>query len=294
MGVVFTLFDMRADEGSGDCHALRGAAMTKTMPVLAHRDFGGEGRPPLIILHGLLGSSRNWQTAGRDLAAHFHVCALDLRNHGESFHAREMSYAIMAADVIAWMDTQGIARAHLLGHSMGGKIAMRLACEHPGRVEKLVVVDIAPKAYPRSHMRDFEAMNGLDLATLTSREEAERRIEPLVADWAMRKFLLTNLERRSGPSGGGALFRWSINLAGLTEALPVLEAEFLASDARFDGDVLFVLGAKSRYFLRGDEVLVAPHFPRARFETIVESGHNPHFDAREKFVGIVGAFFGHG
>src|SRR5690606_16173510 len=119
------------------------------MPLLAHRDFGGEGKPPLVVLHGLLGSARNWQSAGRDLAADFHVCALDLRNHGDSFHAREMTYAIMADDVCAWLDARGWQRVRLMGHSMGGKVAMVLACRFPERVEKLVAVDIAPKAYPK-------------------------------------------------------------------------------------------------------------------------------------------------
>ena len=108
----------------------------RIMPLLAHRDFGGAGRPPLIVLHGLLGAARNWQSAGRDLAADFHVCALDLRNHGESFHARESGYGDMAADVLAWLDAHGRERVHLLGHSMGGKIAMRLACRHPKRVQR--------------------------------------------------------------------------------------------------------------------------------------------------------------
>ena len=253
------------------------------MPILAHRDFGGEGLPPLIILHGMLGSSRNWQSAGRDLAARFHVYALDLRNHGDSFHAREMSYAVMAADVLAWMDAMGLERAHLLGHSMGGKTAMRLAIDHPLCVEKLVVVDIAPKAYPRSHGLNFAAMHKLDLAALTSRQQAEELLAADVTDWAMRKFLLTNLERRADGRG----FRWIIHLAALTEALPVLEAGFLQPGERFDGDVLFVLGGQSRYFLPEDKPVTREHFPYVAFTTIAESGHNPHFDCREAFVSRV-------
>jgi pimeloyl-ACP methyl ester carboxylesterase len=256
------------------------------MPILAHRDFGGEGLPPLIVLHGMLGSSRNWQSAGRDLASRFHVHALDLRNHGDSFHAREMSYPVMAADVIAWMDAHGIERAHFIGHSMGGKTAMRLAVDHPLRVGRLVVVDIAPKAYPRSHGLNFAAMNGLDLTTLSSRQEAEERLAADVTDWGMRKFLLTNLER--GPHGKE--FRWVINLPALTEALPVLEANFLAPGERFDGDVLFVLGCRSRYFLPEDERVTREHFPYVSFATIAESGHNPHFESRERFVEIVSQF----
>jgi len=257
------------------------------MPLLTHRDFGGGGKPPLVVLHGLLGSARNWQSAGRDLAADFHVCALDLRNHGESFHAREVSYAIMADDVVAWLEARGLERVHLLGHSMGGKVAMVLACRHPDRVARLVAVDIAPKAYPKSHGREFEAMNSLDVGALISRADAERQIEPAVPDWGLRQFLLSNLERRKD----GAGFRWTINLAGLTAALPTLEAEFLAAADRFASEVLFVLGGKSRYFVRGeDEALVARHFPGARYATIAESGHNPHFEMRERFVAVVREF----
>jgi esterase len=264
--------------------------MRKTMPLLAHRDFGGEGRPPLVILHGLLGSSRNWQSAGRDLAAEFHVCALDLRNHGDSFHAREMTYAIMADDVVAWLDGRGIERTHVIGHSMGGKVAMLLACRHPSRVRKLIAVDIAPKAYPSSHSAEFAAMHAIDLGTLASRAEAEKVMDSLVSDWGMRQFLLSNLERRNG---GG--MRWIINLPGLTAALPVLEAEFLHAGDRYDGETLFVLGEKSRYFVRGeDEAQVAPHFPRARYTIIAECGHNPHFEGRERFVAVVREFLSAG
>lgn len=259
------------------------------MPPLAHRDFGGAGKPPLIILHGLLGSARNWQTAGRDLAAHFHVCALDLRNHGDSFHAREMSYAHMVDDVLAWLGAHGIARAHVVGHSMGGKVAMLLACRHPERVDKLVVVDIAPKAYPRSHEREFSAMRALDLPALASRADAEKQMESRLPDWGMRQFILSNLERSSTGS-----FRWTINLPGISEALRGLEAEFLAAGDRFAGDVLFVLGGRSRYFLAGeDEERVAAHFPQVRYATVPDSGHNPHFETRGRFVAIVSDFLLH-
>lgn len=260
------------------------------MLLLAHRDFGGEGKPPLVILHGLLGSARNWQTAGRDLAAHFHVYALDLRNHGDSFHAREMTYEIMAADVVAWLDARGLARASVLGHSLGGKVAMVLACRHAQRVEKLIVVDIAPKAYPHSHEREFGAMQALDLPALASRADAEKRLESRVPDWGVRQFLLSNLERTSA----GA-FRWIINLSGITAALPVLEAGFLAPADRFEGEVLFVLGGRSRYFVSGeDEARVAPHFPRVRYTTMAGSGHSPHFETRERFVEVVRGFLTEG
>jgi esterase len=250
---------------------------------LAHRDLGGAGRPPLLLLHGLLGSSRNWQTAGRDLAARHHVFALDLRNHGESPHADEMTYDALAGDVAGWMDAQGLARATVLGHSMGGKTALLLACRHPERVERLVVVDIAPKDYLWvAHRAEFAAMHELDLAHLRSRAEAELRFEARVSDWAMRKFLTTNLARTE--AGG---WRWQINLPALTAALPALESNPLGETDRFAGPALFVVGGKSRYVLPEDHAAIRAHFPAARVATIAESGHNPHMDAREEFVRTV-------
>ena len=236
-----------------------------------------------MILHGLLGSSRNWQTGGKDLAAEFHVCALDQRNHGGSPHAEEMTYAAMADDVIAWMNAQGLAQVTLVGHSMGGKAAMLLACRHPERVSRLIVVDIAPKDYlSNAHRAEFAAMNELRLDTLQSRGEAELRFEARVDDWAMRKFLITNLERAE--AGG---WKWQINLPALTAALPVLEKTPLAADDQFSGPTLFITGEKSRYVQEGDRPAIERHFPGAHVEVIEDSGHNPHMEKREEFVQAV-------
>ena len=251
--------------------------------LLFHRDLGGEGRPPLVILHGFLGSSRNWQTAGRDLAAGFHVLALDLRNHGSSPHADEMTYEAMVSDVLAWLDGRGMSRVTLLGHSLGGKVAMLLACRHPERVERLIVVDIAPKSYRWPKRRaEFGALNGLDLAHLSSRAEAERSLEPAVPDWAMRKFYLTNLER---VAAGG--WRWQINLPVLTARLDELEGNPLAPADHFAGPVLFIIGGKSRYVKTEDQTVMLRHFPAARIQTIAGSGHNPHMEARPTFAAAV-------
>lgn len=240
----------------------------------------------MVILHGLLGSSRNWQTAGRELTDMYHVLALDLRNHGGSPHHDEMTYAAMACDVIAWLDAQGLARVTLLGHSMGGKVAMLLACRQPERVARLIVVDIAPKDYFWvAHRAEFAAMNELDLTSLQSRAEAELRFEARVDDWAMRKFIATNLERT--PDGNG--WRWVIHLPAVTAALPAMEKKPLGSDERFAGETLFVIGGKSRYVLKEDEAQVRAHFPQAQIETIPESGHNPHMETREAFVRILRA-----
>jgi pimeloyl-ACP methyl ester carboxylesterase len=247
--------------------------------LLYHRDLGGKGRPPLLILHGLLGSSRNWQTVGCLLSGDFHVHALDLRNHGESPWRDEQSYDLMVEDVLTWMDRQEIERASFLGHSMGGKVIMRLACRHPNRVKGLVVVDIAPRAYPSTHILEFEAMNALRTSDLTSRAEAEEKMKVLVTDWALRKFLLTNLER----SDDGR-FSWKINIFALEESMGNLEEEPLDPEDRFPEPILFLLGGKSSYFRQEDEVVALEHFPRARFVRIEESGHNPHIETRDRFV----------
>ena len=256
----------------------------RAMVSLFHRDLGGAGKPPLVVLHGLLGSSRNWLTTGGDLAARYHVLAPDLRNHGKSPHGDSMDYPAMMADLLAWLDAQGLAKVTLMGHSMGGKVAMLLACRHPERVERLIVVDIAPKDYlSHAHRAEFAAMNELRLDTLQSRGEAELRFESRVSDWAMRKFLTTNLERDEATGG----WRWQINLPVITQALPEIEGNPLASEDRFPGPVLFVTGGKSHYVREEDLSVITAHFPKAERKVIAGSGHNPHMEARAEFVAAV-------
>lgn len=250
------------------------------------RDLGGAGHPPLVILHGILGSSRNWQTAGRDLAARAHVLALDLRNHGASPHAEEAGFEAMAGDVLAWMDARGLAEAALLGHSMGGKVAMRLACRSPGRVSRLVVVDIAPKDYRGAGRHaEFGAMNALPLGELRSRADAEHRLQERVPDWALRKFITTNLDR-----GENGRWRWTLNLPALTRALPELESDPLRPGDRYAGPALFLVGGRSSYVSAADHPAILGHFPNARIEVLPGAGHNPHMDARSEFVRALAGF----
>lgn len=249
---------------------------------LHHTDLGGAGKPPMIVLHGLLGSSRNWLSTGRDLAKNFHVFALDARNHGKSPHAPEMDYDVMVADLIAWMDRHHLPKAVIVGHSMGGKAAMQLACRHPERVERLVVVDVAPKDYDwLAHRGEFLAMTELDLGSLQSRQEAELHFEARVDNLGMRKFLATNLVQEAGR------WRWQVNLPVLTGALPGLEKNSLTSADRFTGPTLFILGGRSRYAEPRDHDLIRHHFPAAKIEVIADSGHNPHMDQREEFVRLL-------
>ncbi|MCB1104717.1 MAG: alpha/beta fold hydrolase [Cephaloticoccus sp.] len=253
--------------------------------VLFHRDLGGDGHRPLVLLHGMLGSSRNWQTVGRDLADAAHVYAVDARNHGQSPHAEPIDYPAMMADLLAWLEANTSGPVDLLGHSMGGKTAMMLACRHPDRVRRLIVVDMAPRDYNWPGGRaEYTAMNALDLAALKSRADAETQMEGVVKDWAMRKFLTTNLERDDGGN-----WRWIINLPVLSQSLPILERNPLAADDHFDGPTVFITGAKSSYVRPEDHAAIARHFPSARVKTLVESGHNPHMETREAFVAEVRA-----
>ena len=187
------------------------------------------------------------------------------------------------ADLLAWLDAQQSERATLLGHSMGGKVAMLLACRHPQRVERLVVVDIAPKNYfwP-GHRQSFAAMNELDLTHLRSRAEAELRFEGRVPSWPMRKFLTTNLER-----GADGKWFWQMNLPVLTAALPELEKNPLREEDRFEGPTKFIVGEKSNYIDDADQAVIRRHFPAAEIRVVQGAGHNPHMETREAFVAAV-------
>ncbi len=258
------------------------------MLQLFHRDFGGAGKPPLVVIHGLLGSSRNWQTVGADLAAQRHVHALDLRNHGMSPHAEDHDFATMEADVLRWMDGQGIARAALMGHSMGGKVAMALACHRPERVERLVSVDIAPRDYDASKFKTIlEAMLAIEPETLASRAEAEAKLGEVVKDWAMIKFLTTNLER-----GEDGVFHWRVNVPALHAELDEIARTSLLPGDQYEGPTLFVIGGYSRHVREEDRPEIAARFPQSRIVTVAESGHNPHIEQRAAFVAAVREFLG--
>lgn len=250
---------------------------------LFHRDLGGAGLPPLVLLHGMLGSSRNWLTTGADLAARHHVLAPDLRNHGRSFHDPAMDYDELQADVVRWMDAHVGGPVTLVGHSMGGKTAMLLACRQPERVERLVIVDIAPRGYfwP-AHRASFAAMNELDLRDLRSRAEAELRFEARVPAAGTRKFLATNLERNEA-----GVWSWLVNLPVLTDALERLEANPLGETDRYEGPVCFLAGGLSDYIEPRDHEVIRRHFPRAEVRVLHGCGHNPHMEARAEFVAAV-------
>lgn len=244
----------------------------------------GDG-PPVAILHGLFGSGRNWGSIARHLAARHRVFAFDLRNHGASPWADTMSYREMAADVCETLAERGIERAALIGHSMGGKAAMVTALSAGERVERLVVVDIAPVAYAPHHLDLVQAMRRLDLAAITRRGDADAALAAAVPDAAERGFLLQNLLFDGGQA------EWRLNLAAIEREMPELIGwPALPSGAVYRGPTLFVAGAESDYLLPDYEPEIRRRFPAAEVTRIAGAGHWLHAEQPAAFLATVEPF----
>lgn len=238
----------------------------------------GEGEP-VIILHGLLGASDNWLTIGKQLAETYTVYLLDMRNHGRSPHSKEFHYVIMAADVNEFMLDHEIRSTVLIGHSMGGKVAMHLSLDYPHKISKLVVVDIAPKAYPLPYFKNIiETLANVDLSGIKRRKEVDKQIAPNIPDPGVRNFLLKNLVRSRGNT-----FSWKVNLEALLDNVDMLSGEIYREEV-FSNPALFVRGSNSNYVPDEDIPLIKSRFPRAGVVTIPGAGHWLHVDAPEKFM----------
>ena len=230
----------------------------------------GRGRP-LLLLHGLFGSSLNWQHIALKLAGRAEVLAVDLRNHGRSPPAATMDYPAMAEDLLALLDAEGLERATLVGHSMGGKAAMTLALAAPARVERLVVIDIAPVAYPDVYTPIALAARRIDAARLAERADADRQLAATIADPALRAMLLQNLVR------DGAAWRWRIGWDGLLAGMAALVGfPHAPGTLRYDGPVRLLRGARSDHVRPEHHGVIAALFPRARIDTLADAGHWPH------------------
>jgi pimeloyl-ACP methyl ester carboxylesterase len=245
-----------------------------------HFKTSGQGRA-VILLHGLFGSADNWHHIALRLAEHFHVYAVDQRNHGQSPHSHEMNYPLMAADVEKFFLSLGIQNAFVIGHSMGGKTAMQFALQFPNRVEKLVVADMAPRAYAPAHEKIIAALLALDLSKFQTREQIETALEPEIPKLVLRRFLLKNLSRDS--TGG---FIWKINLRGLSGNYFHLRQPVSAL-VPFAKPTLFISGGKSNYINAEDEQLMRGLFPQSEIKTIAEAGHWVHADKPEEFLRLV-------
>jgi pimeloyl-ACP methyl ester carboxylesterase len=251
---------------------------------LAVREAGAGA--PVVLLHGLFGHAGNFGAIARRLGERHRVLALDLRNHGGSPHATPMSYPAMAADVLATMDALGLAQAALVGHSMGGKVAMLVAQGAPARVARLCVVDIAPRAYPAAFDVYARAMAAIPLRAGLTRGEADAAMAHTVPQPAVRAFLLQNLRLDTAPPA------WRLNLPVVAAALPEISAWVPPEVPAYRGPTLFLAGARSDYIAASDTAAIIARFPQARIETVPGAGHWVHAEAGEAFLAVLAPFLG--
>jgi len=233
-----------------------------------HSTILGKGGQPLLILHGFLGMSDNWKTLGKKYATEgYEVHLIDQRNHGRSFRSEVFDYPTMAKDLVDYMDFKNLKSAVFIGHSMGGKTAMQLACTAPERVSKLLVADIGPKAYPPHHQYILNALDALPLDDLESRSEADEALSQNLENWGVRQFLLKNLYWESPGKLG-----LRINLEVLRGKMREI-GEALAEGLVYEGPAAFIRGGASDYIKDEDLPLILRHFPRAKLITLEGAGH---------------------
>ncbi|MFT5127714.1 MAG: esterase [Rhodothermales bacterium] len=242
-----------------------------------HRRESGSGAP-LVIVHGLFGSSRNWMSITPKLAEQRRVIAVDLRNHGDSPHDAHMSLADLADDLADLLDEP----ADFLGHSLGGKAAMILALKQPEKVRRLIVVDIAPASYPAVHTRTIAAMQSVPLCEIRARADADAFLARTIEDSRVRRFLLTNLNRVDGK------FQWRLNLDAL--ATWIRELSSFTGTGTFDGPSLFLAGERSDYVGTAEADLIACQFPNSALQFITDAGHWIHADQPAAMIEAVEAF----
>jgi esterase len=245
----------------------------------------GEG-PPVVLLHGLFGSARNFGAIQRALAPRFRVIALDMRNHGDSPHAPGMRYPDQAADVRETLHALGVEQAAVAGHSMGGKAAMALALTAPATVQRLLVSDIAPVAYQHHNTGVAAAMQAIPLTASLTRQQAAAALEAAVPRADIRAFLLQNLRFGASP-------RWRIGLAEIAAAIPDLEG-WDELPGTYHGPSLFVSGAESDYLLPEHRPAIKAQFPAARFVAVKNAGHWVHADNQAGFLAVLEAFLRNG
>lgn len=244
----------------------------------------GEGFP-LVILHGLLGSLDNWQTLAKKLAEQYKVYIVDQRNHGKSPHSEEFDYNLLSADLLEFLNSHQIEKAHLIGHSMGGKAVMQFALQHSERVAKLVVVDIAPGAFDDRHAIVFEALYFANVANAQTREEVEAKLRQKIGEESTVQFLLKGLMRNENGDG----FVWRFNVDALQKAYSNVSSA-IEEKGVYEGEVLFIKGQKSNYINSGNYGDISDMFIHHQLTEIKDAGHWVHAEKPMEFLAVVADF----
>ena len=246
-----------------------------------HAKIIGEGTP-FIILHGFLGMGDNWKTLGNQFAeAGYEVHLVDQRNHGRSFHSDAFNYELLAEDLQKYCEDHHLREVVLLGHSMGGKTAMEFATNFPDRVAKLLIADIAPKAYPQHHQDILKGLSSLDFSMINSRSEADEALSEYIPEVGVRQFLLKNLYWVAKGQLG-----LRMNLKALKENIAEV-GKALSEGGLYNGPTLFLRGANSGYITQADAIHIAHHFPKAQIVTISNAGHWLHAENPSAFFDAV-------
>ena len=239
---------------------------------------------PIVLVHGLFGSLDNLGVLARDLVSDHDILQVDMRNHGLSGRSEEMTYAAMAQDLLDTLDAINLQKVTLIGHSMGGKVAMQLALHYPAQFSHLIVVDIAPKPYPLHHQALLQAMLSMPLAELSSRKQADEWLAPTVKQPFERGFLLKNLARHSDGH-----FYWQCNLSEIVKHYLKISS-FPQQHTQSDLPTLFIKGGQSDYISEEDLSLISAYFANAQLEVIPTAGHLPHVQTPEPFTQLVTQF----
>ena len=240
-------------------------------------------KPALILLHGLFGSSVNLSQIGKHFSRYRKVIIPDLRNHGRSPHSEDVSYQAMAADLLNMLDNNQCHQVDIMGHSMGGKVAMWLALNNPDRVNHLVIADIAPVTYPNRFQTIIESMQTLDLSAVSDRQDADLHLQKYLDNASLRAYLLQNLLKLEGH------WRWRINLQGLSSGVDSIML-FPQSSSEFEKPALFLKGEKSDYISETSESDLLNYFPLAQIEVIEETGHWLYAEKPDAFIEAMESF----
>lgn len=245
----------------------------------------GEGQH-ILLIHGLFGSLENLNMVAKSLSQHYCVTSIDVRNHGNSFHQQNMDYQVLAQDVINLLDKLSIEHCHILGHSMGGKIAMKVALSFPERVNKLIIADIAPVKYPAHHLTIIEGLRAIDLTQVHKRKDADIQLAKYVTDASVRPFLLRNIVINDQGK-----FQFKCNLHHIEQGYQqIMQNVSCQTDEQFTGDTLFIKGANSDYILPEHQNIISVLFPKAKAKIIQGAGHWLHAEKTVAFNKIVDSF----